>query len=48
MFEPQADSTFTIVPVAEQIELIDFRSQVANEMGDAKCSAVPNELVQRA
>lgn len=44
VFEPQVESTFTIMPVVEHIELIDFRSPVVNEMGDAKCSPVANEL----
>lgn len=44
VFEPQAENTFGIVPVAEKIELIDFRSQVANELKEAKRSQVANEL----
>ena len=44
VFEPQAESTFTVVPVVEQIELIDFRSQVANEIESAKRSQAANEL----
>ena len=44
VFEPQAESTFAIMPVVEQIELIDFRSQVANELESAKRSQNANEL----
>lgn len=44
VFEPQAENTFGIVPVAEKIELIDFRSQVANELNEAKRSQGVNEL----
>ncbi len=70
VFEPQTENIFGIVPVAEHIELIDFRSQAANiirsqpanelqdtgskviikrsalpnEMNEAKCSTLPNEL----
>lgn len=44
VFEPQAESTFAIMPVVEQIELIDFRSQVANELESAKRSQAANEL----
>ena len=44
VFEPQAESTFDMVPVIDHIELIDFRSQVANELSDAKRSQPANEL----
>ena len=30
VFEPQVESTFAIVPIVERIELIDFRSTLAN------------------
>ena len=30
VFEPQVESTFSVVPVVEQIELIDFRSTLSN------------------
>lgn len=33
VFEPQMNETFGIVPVADKIELIDFRSPVANIIG---------------
>ena len=32
VFEPQAESTFAVVPVVERIELIDFRSALPNIM----------------
>lgn len=44
VFEPQANETFAIVPVADKIELFDFRSPMANELDDEKRSQPANEL----
>lgn len=44
VFEPQAENTFGILPVVDYIELFDFRSPLANELGNEKCSPVANEL----
>ena len=42
VFEPQKQESF-IVPVTNKIELIDFRSTVANELTTAKCLPLANE-----
>lgn len=44
VFEPQAENTFSIVPISDHIELIDFRSLVSNESDAAKCSTLSNEF----
>ena len=41
VFEPQNE--VSIVPISNQIELFDFRSQVANIMDNENRSALPNE-----
>lgn len=46
VFEPQAQAPFAVVSNTSKIELIDFRSAVANELADKKCSPVANELTE--
>ena len=45
VFESQAQESF-VVPATNKIELIDFRSAVANELAITKCSPVANELTK--
>ena len=40
VFEPQAENTFGLLPIADHIELFDFRSPLANKIR----STLPNEL----
>ena len=44
VFEPQAGHTIGVIPVTDHIELFDFRSPLANELENEKCSPVANEL----
>lgn len=40
VFEPQAESTFAVMPVVDQIELFDFRSAVSNKLESAENQAI--------